>query len=259
MNYDYATMSSAAWGLNQIATVVKNEMSSNPNTIVVDNGDTIQGNYNHLFLTEEYLNSNMNPMVFAMNQIGYTSFSLGNHEFNYGMTVLNKIAEQANDGGTAVLCANLYKDGARVFEPYTIKTIDGVRVAVIGVVTNHITRWDADKLVGYTPTNPAEEVKKVMTEIEDKADIFRVTSHMGLTSEYGDGDSVTDITNLNPDVDVIVAGHSHSSIQQEIVNGVLVTQPSNNGQGVSKAEYSVVINDFMLTGGDVYKKRRKDA
>lgn len=235
LNYDYATMSSSHGGLNQVATIVKNEMNSNPNTIVVDNGDTIQGNYNHLFLTDEFLKDNINPMVYAMNKIGYTSFSLGNHEFNYGMNTLNKIAEQAKAGGTAVLCANLYKDGARVFEPYTIETVGGVRVAIIGVVTNHITRWDADKLEGYTPTNPAEEVQKVMTEIKDKADVFVVTSHMGLTSEYGDGDSATDIANLNPEVDVIIAGHSHSEIKQDIVNGVLITQPKNNGQGVSKA------------------------
>ncbi|WP_040192590.1 5'-nucleotidase C-terminal domain-containing protein [Clostridium culturomicium] len=234
LNYDYATMSQAAGGLNQIATVVENEMASNLNTIVVDNGDTIQGNYNHLFLTDEFLKDNINPMVYAMNKIGYTSFSLGNHEFNYGMNTLNKIAEQAKAGGTAVLCANLYKDGTRVFEPYTIKTVDGVRVAIIGVVTNNITKWDADKLVGYTPTNPAEEVQKVMSEIKDKADVFIVTSHMGLTSEYGNGDSATDIANLNPEVDVIVAGHSHTTIQQEVVNGVLVTQPTNNGQGLSK-------------------------
>ena len=40
-------------------------IAENENTLVLDNGDTIQGNYNHLFLTEEYLNSNINPMVLA--------------------------------------------------------------------------------------------------------------------------------------------------------------------------------------------------
>ncbi len=241
INYDYATMSSAAGGLNQIATVVKDEINNNPNTIVVDNGDTIQGNYNHLFLTEEYLDSDLNPMILGLNSIGYTSFSLGNHEFNYGMTVLNKLAEQAKAGDTAVLCANLYKGEDRVFDPYTIKTVDGIRVAIIGVVTNNITRWDADKLVGYTPTNPAEEVQKVISEIKgkDEADIFIVTSHMGIESEYGNGDSATDIANLNPELSMIVAGHSHKTNEMETVNGVLITQPTNNGQGVSKAVLEV--------------------
>ncbi|MEG1255900.1 5'-nucleotidase C-terminal domain-containing protein [Clostridium sp.] len=244
-NYDYATMSAAAGGLNQIATVVKEEIAKNPNTIVVDNGDTIQGNYNHLFLNEKYLSENINPMILGMNTIGYDSFSLGNHEFNYGMNVLNKIAEQSKAGGTEVLCANLYKDGNRVFDPYTIKEVSGIKVAIIGVVTNNITRWDADKLVGYEPTRPDEEVKKVIAEIKsgEGADLFIVTSHMGLTSEYGNGDSATDIANLNPELAMIVAGHSHTTIQNETVNGVLITQPTNSGQGISKAVLEVEKTD----------------
>ncbi|MFR1707321.1 MAG: 5'-nucleotidase C-terminal domain-containing protein [Clostridium sp.] len=240
-NYDYATASAAAGGLNQIATVVKEEKAKNPNTIVVDNGDTIQGNYNHLFLTEEFLNNNTNPMILGMNEIGYDSFSLGNHEFNYGMKILNKVKEQAETGGMAVLCANLYKDGKRVFNPYIIKEVNGVRVAIIGVVTNHITKWDADKLVGYEPTNPAQEVKKVISDIKTKnaADMFIVTSHMGIDSEYGDGDSATDIANTNPELAMIVAGHSHKTIPNQMVNGVLITQPTNIGQGVSKAKIEV--------------------
>lgn len=240
-NYDYATASVVAGGLNQVATVVKEEKAKNPNTIVVDNGDTIQGNYNHLFLTEEYLNNNTNPMILGMSEIGYDSFSLGNHEFNYGMKVLDKIKTQAEANKMAVLCANLYKDGQRVFNPYVIKEVDGIRVATIGVATNHITRWDADKLVGYQPTNPAQEVKKVIEEIKagPGADIFIVTSHMGLTSEYGDGDSATDIANINPEVAMIVAGHSHTTIPNQTVNGVLITQPTNAGQGVSKTQIEV--------------------
>ncbi|GAB6169590.1 5'-nucleotidase C-terminal domain-containing protein [Clostridium carnis] len=244
-NYDYASNSKSDGGLNQIATIIKEEKVKNPNTIVVDNGDTIQGNYNHLFLTEEYLNNNVNPMVLGMTEIGYDVFSLGNHEFNYGMNVLNKLVKQYEDRGTAIIAANFYKDKERVFKPYIIKEVDGVKVAVIGVVTNHITKWDADKLIGYEATNPAEEVKKVIGEIKAKneADIFVVSAHMGLNQEHGDGDSAKDIANLNPEVAMILAGHSHTSILSEIVNGVLITQPKNNGQEVSKVELEIEKNN----------------
>ncbi|MBD7912144.1 5'-nucleotidase C-terminal domain-containing protein [Clostridium cibarium] len=240
-NYDYATNSIAAGGLNQVAAVVKEEKSKNPNTIVVDNGDTIQGNYNHLFLKEDYLEKNKDPMILGLNTIGYDSYSLGNHEFNYGMSILQKVAKQSETGGTPVLCANLYKDGQRVFKPYTIKDINGIKVAIIGVVTNNITRWDGDKLKGYDPRNPADEVKKVIDELKSKnlADLFIVTSHMGVKNEYGGGDSATDIANENPDVSMIVAGHTHVSIKEQIVNGVLITQPKNAGAEVSKVELEV--------------------
>ncbi len=240
-NYEYATTSEAAGGLNQVAKVVSDARAENENTLVLDNGDTIQGNYNHLFLTEEYLNSNINPMVLALTEIGYDSMTLGNHEFNYGMNILDIIKNQLEAGGTNVLCANLYKDGERVFDPYIIKEYDGIRVAVIGVVTNHITKWDADKLVGYTPTNPALEVQKVIKEIKDKdlADLYVVSSHVGVEEEYGDGDGASTIAELNPEVSLIIAGHSHQSVVSQYVNGVLITQPKNAGQAVAKVELEV--------------------
>lgn len=240
-NYEYATTSEAAGGLNQVAKVVSDARAENENTLVLDNGDTIQGNYNHLFLTEEYLNSNINPMVLALTEIGYDAMTLGNHEFNYGMNILDIIKNQLEAGGTNVLCANLYKDGERVFDPYIIKEYDGIRVAVIGVVTNHITKWDADKLVGYTPTNPALEVQKVIKEIKDNdlADLYVVSSHVGVEEEYGDGDGASTIAELNPEVSLIIAGHSHQSVISQYVNGVLITQPKNAGQAVAKVELEV--------------------
>ena len=224
-----------------LAKVVSDARAENENTLVLDNGDTIQGNYNHLFLTEEYLNSNINPMVLALTEIGYDAMTLGNHEFNYGMNILDIIKNQLEAGGTNVLCANLYKDGERVFDPYIIKEYDGIRVAVIGVVTNHITKWDADKLVGYTPTNPALEVQKVIKEIKDKdlADLYVVSSHVGVEEEYGDGDGASTIAELNPEVSLIIAGHSHQSVISQYVNGVLLTQPKNAGQAVAKVELEV--------------------
>lgn len=224
-----------------LAKVVSDARAENENTLVLDNGDTIQGNYNHLFLTEEYLNSNINPMVLALTEIGYDAMTLGNHEFNYGMNILDIIKNQLEAGGTNVLCANLYKDGERVFDPYIIKEYDGIRVAVIGVVTNHITKWDADKLVGYTPTNPALEVQKVIKEIKDNdlADLYVVSSHVGVEEEYGDGDGASTIAELNPEVSLIIAGHSHQSVISQYVNGVLITQPKNAGQAVAKVELEV--------------------
>ena len=87
-NYDYATASETAGGLNQVAKVIKEEELKIQIHSIMDNGDTIQGNYNHLFLTEEFLNSNINPMVLGITKIGYDAITLGNHEFNYGMKTI---------------------------------------------------------------------------------------------------------------------------------------------------------------------------
>lgn len=241
MNYDYAIDSPAAGGFNQVAAAVKKAKMENPNTLVIDNGDTIQGNYNSMFLTDEFLANNTNPMVKALTTIGYDVANLGNHEFNFGLNTLNKVIEQYEKGNTTVLCGNLYKDGKRVYKPYTIKEVDGVKVAIIGVVAPNIINWDKDKLIGYDTTSPAEEVKKIISEIKakDEADIYVVSAHMGEKSESGNGDSATDIANMNPEVALIIAGHSHARIEEQLINGVLVTQPKNAGEDVSKAELKV--------------------
>lgn len=241
-NYSYPVDAVEDGGMTQIATLVKQAVAENPNTLIVDNGDAIQGNYNHLFTTNDYIDSGKrNPMALSFNTIGYDAISLGNHEFNFGMDYLQKYASEVKDNGTSVLCANLYKGDERVFEPYIINEYEGVRVAVIGVVTPHITRWDATNLKGYEPTNPAEEVQKVIAEIKakDPADVYVVTAHVGLTEEYGNGDSATDIANSNPEVSLIVAGHSHKTINGEKVGNATVVQPTNAGQGLGISNISV--------------------
>lgn len=237
--YDYARATKSDGGLTQIATLVNAERQKNSNTILVDNGDNIQGNYNHLFLNDE-----KNPMMEAMNYIGYDSFTLGNHEFNFGMDTLNKITNQLDK--TVTLCANLYKDNERVFTPYIIKTVeDGIKVAVIGVVTPHIDRWDGPNLAGYTPTNPTEEVKKVIEEIKNEggADVYVVTAHMGFESEYGDGDSAKEIAEGNLDVDVVVMGHSHETKDGVKAGNAILIQPTNNAGSLGKVELKLTKKD----------------
>ena len=97
-NYEYARDLQSDGGLTQIATLIKE--NKNGNTVIIDNGDTTQGNYNHLFL-----NDDMSPMILGLNEIGYDVFNLGNHEFNFGMNKLNDFINQTNDN-LNVLCAN---------------------------------------------------------------------------------------------------------------------------------------------------------
>ncbi|MHC9416265.1 5'-nucleotidase C-terminal domain-containing protein [Clostridium perfringens] len=234
MDYDYAQGEESVGGLNQIATVVKEAKKENPNTLVLDNGDTIQGNYNHLFMNKE------NPMILAMNTIGYDVFSLGNHEFNFGMDKLHNIIGQANPN-LHVLCGNLYRNGERVFNPYTIKDVDGIKVAIIGVVTPHIMQWDSQNLKGYEAKNPTEEVKKIIGEIKANggADVYVVTSHASLNGEYGDGDSAAGIAEANPEVSVVVAGHSHDTVKSELRGNAIISEPASRAKYVSKFNLTV--------------------
>ncbi|WBW99172.1 5'-nucleotidase C-terminal domain-containing protein [Oceanirhabdus sp. W0125-5] len=207
MPYDYAVNASYTKGsLTQVLTAVNELREKNPNTILVDNGDTIQDNSSALFLNDE-----IHPMILAMNKMGFDVWSIGNHEFNYGVPALKKVIEQF-EGET--LGGNVYNpDGERIAKPYTIIERAGVKVGIIGMVTPNIVNWDAANLKGYTVTNPIEETRKVIDEIKDKVDVLIAVNHMGEESQYGiEGSGAIDIAKNFPELTAIVTGHAHSKI-----------------------------------------------
>ncbi|KRQ87670.1 Trifunctional nucleotide phosphoesterase protein YfkN precursor [Caloramator mitchellensis] len=225
--YDYATNSvSKSGSLAQISTAIKKFKAQNPNTLIVDNGDTIQGNSVQIFNNED-----SHPMITAMNEIGYDTWTFGNHEFNYGVPTLEKIAKQFK--GT-VLGGNVYRpDGTRLGAPYAIIERGGVKIGIVGMVTPHITKWDAENLKGYKVTSPIEETRKAVDEIKDKVDVIIAVEHMGPTPEYGD-DGADLLANKVPELAAIVAGHAHMKVPKKEVNGVIIVEPANAGTQLAR-------------------------
>ena len=198
-----------------------------PDTLVIDAGDTIQGNSSQLFLEDD-----IHPMMAAMNAIGYDIWVPGNHEYNYGMDVLQKVMAQQN---AQVLTGNVYApDGTPLANSYTILKKRDVRIGLIGMVTPNITRWDAVNLTGWTVTNPVDECRKVIDQIKDQVDVLIGVMHMDTENEYGVyGSGVTDLANACPEFDVIIAAHGHKEIPGEEINGVLVIENKNAGATMS--------------------------
>ena len=123
--YDYAANEESTGGsLAQVATVIKER--SDANTILVDVGDTIESNSASLFFDED-----VHPMIAGFNLLNYDFWVAGNHEFNYGVETLQKVAKQFK--GT-FLCGNVYDKSTKktIGDTYKIVERDGVKVAVIG-------------------------------------------------------------------------------------------------------------------------------
>lgn len=233
VSYEYASNEATISGsLAQLATSIKEQRKLNPNTILVDNGDTIQDNSSELFLAGKE-----HPMIVGMNELKYDAWTLGNHEFNY-LPSLDTILKQSK---ATILCGNVYRpDGTPLGEDYKIIKKDGVRVALIGMVTPNIVKWDGKNLDGWKVTDPVTETKEIVESLKGKADIFIAIEHMGIDSEYGiTGSGITELANKVPELTAIIAGHAHSQIPSQIINGVLVTEPGPNGQSLSKIQISL--------------------
>ncbi|MDD3903937.1 MAG: 5'-nucleotidase C-terminal domain-containing protein [Sphaerochaeta sp.] len=217
-------------GMARIATYVEKVRSEVPDVILVDNGDVIQGN----IMTDDLYNKREgeHPVIRAMNLLEYDSMTLGNHEFNFGENLINRIQVLAN---FPVLAANMARvDGTMAVLPYTIVERSGIKVGIIGLTNPNAPRWDGEKTdpFVFAPVGPA--CKKVVDIIKDKVDVIVVVSHVGLYPEYDEetgSDGANKILELCPEIDVLVVGHDHNTVKK-IIGTTAVGGARNLGREV---------------------------
>ena len=237
VNYDYYQDKAAQnIGLAKTALLINQAEKENPNSVLVDNGDTIQGT--PLGTYEALINpvkkGQQHPMYKAFTTLHYDAASLGNHEFNYGLDYLNQVIDAA---GLPIVNANVLdaKTGKHYFNPYVIipKTFTDtngrqvtVNIGITGIVPPQIMNWDKANLEGKVKTIDAvQAVEAVAQEMRAQgADIVVVMSHSGI----GDNDYVQGEENVGyqlasaKGIDAGVTGHAHAEF------------PSGNGTGIYK-------------------------
>lgn len=217
--WDYALNRESTCGsMAQLSTAIS--AFRNEGTLLVDAGDTIQDNFADVFFEME---DEIHPMVQAINALNYDIWTPGNHDYNYGMDIVRKTVRDVN---AKVLTGNVFDEANRpVADGFTIVEKNGIRIAVIGMVTPNIKRWDAVNLAECTVTDPLAETRRIIESIQGQYDVLVGVFHMGINNEYGVSNSgVTDICNACPEFDVVVSSHEHALIPHKIINGVLVVQ-----------------------------------
>ncbi|MED1916593.1 5'-nucleotidase C-terminal domain-containing protein [Bacillus thuringiensis] len=233
MPWDYALDGPNPNGsMTQLFTMIKEIRKENPNTVLLDAGDSIQDNSAELFNDQP-----QSPIMVAMNEMNYDAWAFGNHEFNFGLDVLDKVSSQYKG---SVLAGNIYKENGERFLPaYTIIERAGVKIGVIGMNTPMISDFEkgTDHLDGLVIKNPVEETKKAVKELEGKVDVIIGLMHMGIENENGiPGTGVADIANAVPELTAIFAGHMHKLVKKEEINGVLITEPDKYGTHLSRID-----------------------
>ena len=211
-------------GMARLYTYIQQVRAEDPDAILIDAGDDIQGT----IMTDDLYNKTPqepNPVITAMNYMGYDAMTLGNHEFNWGIPTMQAILSQAE---FPILAANVTDAaGALVTGAgWTIVERDGVRVAVIGVVTPDVPIWDGGKEgiddAAYEAANVA--VGRAIGEIGDQADVIVVSAHMGMYAEFdeeGGSDSAQKILDDNPEIDVLQVAHNHTTVNEKQGNTVI--------------------------------------
>lgn len=249
--YSYEDMKeSTGDGLARVSTYVSQVREENPNTILVDAGDTIQGT----IMTDDLYSKDTtdHPVPAALDCMGYDAWVLGNHEFNFGVDTLKEIIAQTD---VPVLAANIKNADGSYFTGagYTIVERGDVKVAIIGVTTPNIPRWDGTKqgVADLTFESMADAVADCIEEIGDGADVIMVSTHAGLSAEYStDGaDAAQTILDKCPEVDVLQLGHTHTSYINN--DGAIPVGETKNNAG-EVVRYDLTLNaDKEITSATV--------
>ncbi|HEY6186545.1 MAG TPA: 5'-nucleotidase C-terminal domain-containing protein [Pyrinomonadaceae bacterium] len=244
---DYYTNKPDARGLAKVATIIRQARRENPNLLLLDSGDTIQGTplaYYH----NKKNNAPPDPMMLAMNDLKYDAMAVGNHEYNFGLQVLGKARSEAK---FPWLSANTYRKGTdeTAYDPYLVKEVGGVRVGILGLTTPGIPNWEnAQNYAGLEFRDPAIEAKRWVTLLREKerVDVVIVAMHMGLEVDLRTGESNPgQVTNENeavriaeqvPGIDVILMGHTHREVPSVFINGTLLTQANYWGRHVARVD-----------------------
>ncbi len=244
---DYYSNQPANRGLAKIATLVKQVRDEQPNTLLLDCGDTIQGSPLAFYFARKDT-SRVNPTIAAMNAMGYAAMAAGNHEFNFGLDVLWKAKSESKFPWLAANVRQQYKKGPEHFEPYIIRNVAGVRVGIVGFITPGVPRWEIPaNYRGYEFEQIVDAARRVIPSLRKKVDLLVVLAHTGLgrEEEAGAAEYAGDIPGENaaaalaralPEIDVIFFGHSHRELPEMLLNGVLLVQAKNWGQSLGRAD-----------------------
>lgn len=228
--YDYyADKPNDTMGLTRTATIIDNIRAEATNSLLIDNGDVLQGNPMGDYMAYQHgmKDGDVHPVIKAMNTLGYSVGTLGNHEFNYGLDFMFKVLAGAN---FPFVCANLTKgqlasDPTKddlFFKPYLIlekKIKDGagnespIKIGFIGFVPPQIMLWDIKNLEGKAQTRDIVEAAKAWVPVmkAEGADIIIALSHSGID---GSGQSEK-MENASlyvaavDGIDAVFTGHQH--------------------------------------------------
>lgn len=237
--YDFVEDAERAGSLSQVYTYVKSERKINPNLLLLDNGDMLQGQptvyyYNFVDTTSKHLQARV------MNFMGYNALTVGNHDLEPGHPIYDRVRAESN---FPWLAANAVEpDGKPYFEPYKVFNIEGKKVVVLGLITPAIPSWLPESIwSGMNFEDMVESAQKWMSVIQqkEKPDVVVGLFHTGVNFNYNNQNENT-YKNENAaelvakrvkGFDAILFGHDHELYNKKIANNfgdsVLLINPSS--------------------------------
>ncbi|MCR2044510.1 metallophosphoesterase [Anaerosalibacter massiliensis] len=235
-------------GFSKMNTKIKEIRKKNPNTILLDVGDAIQG-------SEIATNSKGESIIKLMNAMKYDGMAVGNHEFDYGYKRLLEIRDMAN---FPLMTGNiLNENGKNDFKPYIIKEVDGIKVGIFSVLTPDTQYATSPKNIkGISFLNPLIASNELVKELKEKdVDLIIGLTHLG-ASKKGKYSSI-DIAKNIEGIDIIVDGHSHKEMNMK-VEDTLIVQSGKYTENLGIIDIKFLGNKIISKKASLFTKKEGD-
>lgn len=229
------------------------------NCLLIDNGDILQGQptayyYNFIDTVSTHVAAEM------MNFMGCVVGNMGNHDVETGHAVYDRWVGQCD---FPVLGANIIDNvtGKPYLKPYEIIEREGVRIAVLGMITPAIPSWLPEKLWEGLHFEEMEPCARKWMEIireKERPDVVVGLFHAGKSgNKLGDviENASMDVAVNVPGFDVVLMGHDHTrecvKVKNAAGDSVLVIDPANNANVVSDVLLKLTLKDGKVVSKSV--------
>ena len=257
--YDFIGGKAGSGNMARIYTYVKSlrQREGNEHVVLLDNGDILQGQptayyYNYMDTKTKHLCADI------MNFMQYDAATVGNHDIETGHAVYDRWASQCD---FTMLGANVIDTQSEkpYWKPYTIIERQGVKIAVLGMITPGIPMWLPENLwSGLRFDDMAKIARRYMPEMRKNADIVVGLFHSGVGKDEGTPQGAENasvaVAKQVPGFDIVFCGHDHRRALRQVVNtqgdSVWVLNPAAQAEAVAKASVTLTLNK-----GKVVKKQ----
>ena len=260
--------------MTRVATYIKQQRDLYENVFLSDSGDTVQGTpltYYYAFMQKDV----QDPAMKVMRMLDYDMWVVGNHEFNYGMDILQRQLDYLTSKSTdtesqvGVSMAN-YLDASsnsdeskdwktwNGYAPYVIKDYDGVKVAVMGIGNPNIANWDVpENWEGIYFAGVVETYKHYEEEMKENSDLIVLVSHSGIDGDPELSDFIRELVSTTDSIDLVFSGHEHRNgvtmIENTAGKEIPVISPSTKAAAVGRAlfTYNKTTNEYTVEAQSV--------
>lgn len=220
-------------GLLACATLIKQVRAETPHVLLVDSGDVFQGTFESR-MTDGHI------VATLMNALRYDAWTIGNHEFDWGLDVLSRFIHAMK---APAVVANMTVGpealpGFKAIKPFVMRTINGVKVGIVGLTTPNIPMWSGCvKNSGLDFLQSRYALERVMPAVrKENPDILILLAHQGLTYRDDEINQLWQVGTHFGEFDLILGGHTHQVNTGGMAGKVDYVQAGAGAGGVMRVD-----------------------